>query len=187
MAETVNDATGEVDDGGKTEEESHASPLRKETVFEMLGNERRRHVIDLLREEKAARSLDSLAKRVAARENDTTVDALAARERKRVYTSLQQTHLPKMDDAGILAFDKNSGTVTPSERLTEYTLHLDVASTSAITTSGVYLGLSVLGVGIFVLRLVGAPLVDQLPALGVAAVVVGLFGGTAAFVRYVHP
>jgi predicted transcriptional regulator len=176
------------DPGGAAGRDGDGPPdVQTGTLFEMLGNERRRHVIDCLREREAATSLDALADQVAARENDTSVEAVTDHERKRVYTSLQQTHLPKMDEAGVLDFEKGSGTVTPSDRLTEYTLHLDVAPAAGITMSAVYLGLSAVGVGLFLLALVGPGPLGRVPPLGLAAAVVGLFGAVAALSWYVRP
>ncbi|GGN88118.1 hypothetical protein EGH26_03805 [Halomicroarcula pellucida] len=53
-----------------------------------------------------------LAEQVAAWENDTTPDALREQQRKRVYVSLHQSHLPKMDDLDIVEFDREAATVS---------------------------------------------------------------------------
>jgi predicted transcriptional regulator len=181
MSETLNDP------GDAGDAENRADEVQTDTLFEVLGNERRRRVIDLLRERETATSLDTLADHVAARENGTTVEAVTDSERKRAYTSLQQTHLPKMDEAGILRFDKSEGTVAPSDRLTEYTLHLDVTPASGVTMSTIYLALSTVSVCLFLAVLLGPGFLGRLSPLGLAAAVVGLFGAVALLFWYLRP
>lgn len=186
MSEVLEDSGGALQREEQPEEEQTAE-IETDTLFEMLGNERRRYVIERLRELESQTSLSDLARYVAARENETTMDAVTDRETKRVYTSLQQTHLPRMDEARIIDFDKSNGNVSPSQRLTEYTLRLDVVSTSDITVSGVYLALSLASIGLFVLTAYGVGMLAQLPTLGLAAAVTCLFAGVAAVLRFVSP
>jgi len=97
--------------------------LSDDDVFEVLYNRRRRAVVRHLVEGDGSGSVGDLAERIAADENDTTVRQLSSYERKRVYVALYQNHLPKMDDLGVVDYDKNRGTVRlrdPAERLEPY-------------------------------------------------------------------
>jgi len=47
-----------------------------------------------------------VAEHVAAKEHETTVKQLLSDERQRVYIPLYQSHLPKLDEAGIIDYDK---------------------------------------------------------------------------------
>ena len=71
-----------------------------DTTFDLLATERRRHALYCLREADDPILLLELADRVAEREADAPGDG-----RERVAVSLEQVHLPKLDDAGIIDFD----------------------------------------------------------------------------------
>jgi hypothetical protein len=89
-----------------------ADELEIGEVFELLKNERRRRVIEYLKdEEDGATTLDVLAEHIAALENDIDVRQLSSSQRKRVYIALYQCHLPKMDNFGVVEYDKDRGTV----------------------------------------------------------------------------
>lgn len=82
-------------------------------IFELLKNERRRRVIRFLNEqEDGVTTLNVLAEHIAALENDIDVSQLSSSQRKRVYIGLYQCHLPKMDEYGVVDFQKNRGIIT---------------------------------------------------------------------------
>jgi hypothetical protein len=82
-------------------------------IFDLLRNRRRRAVLDYLRRNEGESTLHELAEHVAADENDTSIEELSAQQRKRVYVSLYQNHLPKMDEVGLVEYDEDEGTVAP--------------------------------------------------------------------------
>jgi DNA-binding transcriptional ArsR family regulator len=158
--------------------------IRRDELFKLLGNERRRHAVEILRRRDEAITLDALATRVAAAENDVAVGEVTGRQRKRVYTSLQQTHLPRLDEAGAVTFDKEAGTIAPSRTLTEVSLHLDVVSPSGVPESLGYLAGAVCSLLLAVAVLLGVPPVSAVPPLGWAAFVLGAFVVAALLRRY---
>lgn len=89
-------------------------------LFKVLSNRRRRYVLSYLTQHATEVDLGTLATQIAAWENDKDVSQVNGMERKRVYTSLQQVHLPKMDDSGVVKFDKRSGTITQRASVTDY-------------------------------------------------------------------
>jgi DNA-binding transcriptional ArsR family regulator len=89
---------------------SGTEDLTQDVVFEVLSSTRRRQVLSLLKNE-GPMELTELAEHVAARENDTTVENLTKQQRKRVYVSLYQTHVPKLEDADLVEYDQDSGIV----------------------------------------------------------------------------
>lgn len=115
-------------------------------LFEVLSNKRRRYVVHALSDSESAIDLGSLAERVAAWEYDLPLEQVDHRERKRVYTALQQSHLPMMDEAGVVQFDKQRGTVEPTPALEEVDVYMDVVRGREIPWSVYYLLLS--GVGL---------------------------------------
>ncbi len=124
--------------------------VSKDDVFDVLSNHRRRYVLHSLKQHGRTTSIGDLAEQVAAWENGVSRADLSAAERKRVYTALQQFHLPKMDSTGIVAFDDARGTVSLTAAVENLDVYLDVVGEDDIPWSRYYLGLSTMalaGVG----------------------------------------
>jgi len=130
--------------------------LSRDDAFELLSNERRRHVLHHLKQQDEAVELGTLAEHVSAWENGTAVDEISATERKRVYTSLQQFHLPKMEDQNVVAFDRREGTVHLSERAGDLEVYLEVVEGGDIPWSQYYLALSAVNLALVTAALVNA-------------------------------
>lgn len=80
-------------------------------IFEILKNRRRRRVLRYLLQGDGQSTLSTLAEHLASIENDKPEQLLSSQERKRVYIGLYQCHLPRMDMAGVIEFDRHRGTV----------------------------------------------------------------------------
>lgn len=83
----------------------------EDMVFDVLSSGRRRTILQLLHDDGDRISLRDLADRVAAMEYRKPVEDLSSQERKRVYTSFYQTHVPKLEEAGVISFDSDEGVV----------------------------------------------------------------------------
>lgn len=127
---------------------SEPTPLSRDLVFDVLKNRRRRHALHYLKQQDGPVELSELAEQVAAWENESTVEGISAAERKRVYTALYQSHLPKLDDAGIVEYNQSRGIVTLSERAEELDVYLELVSQDDIPWSKYYLGMALLGVAV---------------------------------------
>jgi hypothetical protein len=162
------------DADGPTPDRSRRAPggVSVSTLFEVLGNERRRHAIQVLRDREEPVTLSALSEAVAARENDRAPEELTRDQRKRTYTALQQTHLPKMDDADVLTFDKAAGEVRPGDAIVEYTLYLDVVPSMGVRRSEVYLAVAAVACLVTVGVWAGLPPFTLLDPLTWAALVV---------------
>lgn len=144
---------------------SNNEDLSQDTVFDVLSSARRRETIDILREEETPIELTGLAEIVAARENDTTVEALSSQDRKRVYVSLYQTHLPKLEDVGIIEYDEDGGEITLTDRAVETDTYLTPATEATYPWELHYLALALVsGIGL-VLSFVGFPVISAIPPL----------------------
>jgi len=97
---------GAAEDGG-----DHREGPSLDVIFDVLRNRRRRLVMQALEERGGETTLSDLAEHIGGIENEKPPEALNAQERKRVYVGLYQCHLPKMDDAEAIEFDKDRGTV----------------------------------------------------------------------------
>lgn len=85
--------------------------IDRETAFAILQNRRRREVFHNLRSINGQVPLGDLATDIAAEENDSDASSVTSKERKRVYVGLYQFHLPKMDNIGVVDFNKDRGLV----------------------------------------------------------------------------
>jgi len=138
----------EVDDTHEETEAEQSTELPLDVTFEVLKNKRRRLVLEYLRDTEETVTIGELAEHIAAIENDTTVKQLNAQQRKRVYIGLYQCHLPKMDDAGVVAFDQNRGRIEPGDNVDGLYDYLDVGEeVESDSMERVYLGSS-LGFGV---------------------------------------
>ena len=126
------------------------SGISRDTMYKMLANQRRRHTIHYLKEQGGSVPLGLLAEQIGAWEQDAHPDELSSAERKTVYTALQQRHLPKMDDAGIVEFDKRAGVVEPTDSLEEIDIYAEIVEGGAFPWSQYYLGLSTVSVALMV-------------------------------------
>lgn len=112
IAETKTDSSTTGSDG---EPETDAE-LTRDDIFHVLQCRRRRLVLKYLHEYTGDEPADmsDIAEHIAALEHDTTVDALRSKQRQRVYIALYQSHLPKMDDAGVVDYNQDRGLVEPT-------------------------------------------------------------------------
>ncbi|WP_435358154.1 DUF7344 domain-containing protein [Haloarchaeobius sp. DFWS5] len=123
------------------EEESVSEPLTQDVVFHTLSNQRRRLVLQVVagRGQVTVRELTAL---VAAAECGIPAETLEYKQRKRVYTSLVQTHLPMLQKHGIVDYDKSRGTVAPATDLSAFDVYLEVVPENELHWSEFYLGLA---------------------------------------------
>jgi predicted transcriptional regulator len=147
--------------------------LSDDDLFQVLSNRRRRYAVHALKGADGPAKIGDVAEQVAAWEYDVDVDQVSYNERKRVYTALQQSHLPMMDDVGIVEFDKNRGVVQPSDALDDIDVYMEIVQGNGIPWSVHYLGLSALAISLMLATIVGAWPVVLLPdvAWGVAITV----------------
>ena len=151
--------------------------LRQGDIFDLLSNQRRRYTIHYCKREDEPVELGDLAEHVAAWELDKDVAELTSAERKRVYTSLQQTHLPTLERANMVEFDDR--TIELTDDASELQVYLDVVPSDSIPWGIYYLGLTVIGsivLGGLWLEVIPT---DTIPELGWATLVFSLFATSA--------
>lgn len=131
----------------------------EQEVFDILSNRRRRYALYALADDQTA-TIGSLSERIAAWENDCPVEEVTPAERKRVYTALQQSHLPKLERTGMISFDRESGRVRPTDTVQEMDIYLEVVGEEQLSWDQYYLGLSAVAVGIAVAVWLDLPFFD---------------------------
>lgn len=119
--------------------------LSRDDIFTTLSNRRRRRIIDYLkRTPDVTVAVQELYNAIAATENEVALGETTYNQRKRVYTSLVQTHLPKLAELGIVEYDADRGTVSLREESKDLDVYLEVNEGSDILWSDYYVGLSIL-------------------------------------------
>jgi len=91
--------------------DSEYHSLSQDMVFDLLSNSRRRFVLHYLERADGPVRLSELAAEIAAIENEVSTEELTSQQRKRTYVSLYQTHIPKLQDAGAVSYDAETGMV----------------------------------------------------------------------------
>lgn len=123
MTETQGDLEHEHEGGSDDDEES---TLSVDEIFHILQNDRRRGVLRYLQGRDEPVRMRDVAEQVAAWEHDTTIEGLSSKQRQRVYIPLYQSHLPKLDDAGVIDYQQSRGIVERRPLADVFDPYLDV-------------------------------------------------------------
>ncbi|QIB75500.1 hypothetical protein G3I44_15070 [Halogeometricum borinquense] len=162
-----------------TEQSDDDDELHRDEIFDLISNRRRRYAIRYCKEATGPVSLSDLAEHVAAWEHEKTVEEITSRERKSVYTSLQQTHLPRLDRAGIIEFE--DGEVELTDRIQSLDIYLDIVPENSVSWGVYYLGLSVLSCVIIAALWLEILPTDSIPMLVYPTLIVVLFTVSAVY------
>lgn len=105
--------------------------LSLDAVYHLLQNKRRRRIIQYLVGVDGAVTRDEIVEKIAVMENPTDRERVGSQARQRVYVALHQIHLPKLDDANVLDYGPDRGTVTPQASLERLNLILENTARAA--------------------------------------------------------
>ena len=125
-------------------ERATEASISEDELFTLLSNQRRRHILHALMREGEPLDVGTLSQEIAAWEDGVELGEVTSSDRKRVYTALQQSHLPKMDKAGVIEYDHNRGTVEATPALEDVEIYMDVVRGREIPWSDYYIGLTAL-------------------------------------------
>lgn len=116
--------------------------LSRDTIFEILRNERRRFMLHYLKRVADPVRVSELIDQVAAWENDTDPMEVSRVARQRVHVSMLQSHLPAMSDAGLVDYDAEARTVALTPKAEELDIYLEVVPKGDIDWGEYYLGIT---------------------------------------------
>lgn len=122
--------------------------LTKDDVLDLLSNSRRRYVIYFLEQWNGSATLNELAYNIASRETGVPVDELSEDDKRRVYISLYQTHLPKLDLYGLVEYDKDERNVELAEEAHDIGDYFFPDRGNSRNWATYYIGLAVLGIAV---------------------------------------
>jgi hypothetical protein len=157
----------------ETEGQSEETIVLRDQAFEVLSNPRRREVLRYLRahEDDGPILLRDLAEQTAAWENGVPSVEVTYKQRKRVYTSLYQSHLPRLHRYDFIEYDADRGTVELTPLAEKLDIYLETDPSGYLPWSNVYLGTSIVVATLAVaLYLTPVPFVSGWHTLGFAAV-----------------
>ena len=144
------------------------SVLPEVEVYHVLSSARRRETLAELWGQPEPVSLRELSEAIAATESGSHPAPRALRES--VYNALHQTHLPKMDDLGLVVYDPDRKMVSVRPEAKHLVRYMDVTTRVGVTWGEYYRALGVVGLFATVASLASVPgfaVVDPLvPASG---------------------
>lgn len=157
---------------------SKSGGVSRDDVFDLLSSHRRRYALHACKQLETPVELSELAEQVAAWENDKSRREITSNERHRVYTSMQQTHLPAMERADIIDFDDR--TVELTDRADDLNVYMDIVPDQSIPWGQYYLGLSAFSIALVASVWVGV-YPASIPDLAWAALIAVLFLASATY------
>lgn len=155
--------------------------LPETEIFEILSNERRRFILSYLERQDGVATLEELSNALGAREYDVPPEELNNTQYRRLYVSIYQTHIPRLEDAGVLEYDSDSGRVTLTDCAPQAIRYLSVSTEQTISWESLYLALAVVSIGLSAVSLAGI-VFD--PANGPLALVIALLFAVLGSVHY---
>lgn len=148
-------------------------------IHDVLRNDRRRLVLERLRDTGDTETVSDLAEHIGSVEAEESPPPRDVRQS--VYVSLHQTHLPKLDELGIVAYDAGGKTVELDAHASALDTYLDGTSDDTAGPAAAYLGLGILGTAALLATIAGLP---GFRAIGPAAVGLALSGLVIAVATY---
>lgn len=164
--------------------ESNQPTLTEDELFELLSNRRRRHILHTLMRKEETVDIGDLSQQIAAWEDGLEYEEVSSTDRKRVYTALQQSHLPKMDKTGVIEFDRDRGVVEPTPTLENVEIYMDVVHGRDIPWSDYYLGLTAVSALLLAATVAGLPPLAGFPPYAWGVFVIVAFGVSGLAHRY---
>lgn len=120
-------------------------------IRETTKNIRRRYALYYVTQVGGDVDFEDLVDRIASWETGLPPSEVDASTRKSVYNSLYQTHLPKLEERGLITFNRETKTVSVTHRTEEITLVFRQEAPLLDRWSAVYLIVSGIGLAWFCL------------------------------------
>lgn len=128
--------------------QSQTSRLDPEEIHDVLRNDRRRLTLQYLKQCLEPVEVRELSEHVA--ELEVGESPPPRNIRQSVYNALNQTHLPKLDEAGLVEFDMDRKIVSLCEAAREIDIYMDVVTPLGISWDVYYRTLGVIALAMIV-------------------------------------
>ena len=154
--------------------------LSEDEIFEVLSNRRRRYVIHALKRAEEPLDVSELSTHVTAWERGVDPADVQYEDRRNVYSTLQRTHLPKLEEKNVVTVHEEENLVEPTPELEELDIYVEVLRSKEIPWSLYYVGLAGLAASLLLAVGTGTPGFAGLEALDVGVFTATAFGISAA-------
>ena len=141
----------------------HQPAVPESKVHFVLSSPRRRETLRYLAKRSGRATLRELSEFIASNETGTVPAPRQVRET--VYVSLHQTHLPALEELGIVEYDTTTKEVISLEPSRELRVYMEVVTRFGITWDEYYRYLGVLGLLVVVAVETGVPVVSAVSSL----------------------
>lgn len=162
---------------------SRRDQLDEPEIHDVLRNERRRRVLSCLRDRGGRTEVSELVDSIARRECDQQP---SSKLRRSVYSSLHQTHLPKLERSDIVAYDRDSKAVTLTTNASEVDRYLQLRGAYGLSWGEYYqlfAAASLIVVLLIELNVWAFGTVETLPAVTAALSLLALSGAYQVWTR----
>ncbi|WP_436346887.1 DUF7344 domain-containing protein [Natronorubrum sp. FCH18a] len=139
---------------------NRSESLAESEVFHILGNDRRRAIVQLLAQESGQVDVSDIASEIAASETDTT--PVPNNLYKSVYVSLQQTHLPQLQEDAVIEYDSDAKTIQRGPNFDDVLQYIDGHGETESTALRLHFAICVLGLAVIAFAGLGIPLLSSL-------------------------
>lgn len=113
--------------------------LSKSDIFDVLRNDRRRYTLELLQRD-GSKTLRDISEEIARMESGE--ENPSGKVRKSVYVSLLQNHLPKMEEMGLISYDREMDHLELTQVADNVSVYLETVEKGDISWSQYYTGIS---------------------------------------------
>ena len=156
-----------------------SSTLDETEIHTVLSNRRRRRVLQHLGKTGGRINVWELSRMIAEAETNTSPPP--AELHKSVYSSLHQTHLPKLQEMDIVNYDRELNEIELRERARDVRVYMEVVSKYGITWAEYYQLLGTLGLFTIVAALVEVPIISTVDPLLWASLFLAIVGVTSIY------
>lgn len=150
--------------------------LPEETIYEILSNNRRRTAFRQLSIAGEEITLRDLSVKIASAETGQSPPPRGIRES--VYSSLHQTHLPMLDEWGVVDYDRDNRSVSLCDNAHEIHRHMDMLTSNGLTWSELYRTLGVFSLLVILGSLLDAPVLNTLDPVLLTSILLFVFALT---------
>ena len=158
--------------------------LPAEQVYAILANERRRRALEQLESVGGVVTVHELSTLIAGHE--TGESPPPKRSRESVYTSLVQTHLPKLEDLGVVAYDRGTQTIELSRHARDVSLYTEIVAKGGITWSELYRALGIVSLTVLLAALLDAPVLSLLDPVLWTSLFLAAFAAVGAYQLWIN-
>lgn len=160
---------------------SSDAEFSQDQIFDLLSNRRRRYVLNYLLRVDRPVSIQELSKELATWEFDVDEDELTDQQEKRIYVALYQTHIPKLEDAGVITYDSDAGLVELTDDATRLQPYVEEEIQARRPWPWYYLAVATAGLVVYAAAEFGVLTLAGVTTIQVGIVIFAAFLALAAY------